>query len=117
MILTSLTLTDFGTYRGQQTISLAPKSSRPIILFGGKNGAGKSTLLEAIRLCFYGQSAYPELGSRQRYEAHLLSKIHSNPTTLIQPTLSSITIEFQFGESDGLHTFSVTRSWERSSAE
>jgi DNA sulfur modification protein DndD len=117
MILTQLTLIDFGTYSGKQTIPLSPKKGRNVVLFGGKNGAGKSTLLEAIRLCFYGQFAYPELGSRQRYEAHLLSKIHSNPTTLIQPTFSSITIEFQFGESDGLHTFSVTRSWERSSAE
>lgn len=57
------------------------------------------------------------MGSRQRYEAHLLSKIHSNPTALIQPTFSSISVEFQFAETDGLHTFTVTRSWERTPAE
>lgn len=117
MILTQLTLIDFGSYSGKQTIALSPRKGRNVVLFGGKNGAGKSTLLEAIRLCFYGQSAYPEMGSRQRYEGHLLSKIHSNPTALIQPTFASISIEFQFGEADGLHTFAVTRSWERTPAE
>src|SRR5690348_10201548 len=117
MILTQLTLIDFGSYSGKQTIALSPRKGRNVILFGGKNGAGKSTLLEAIRLCFYGQTAYPEMGSRQRYEAHLLSKIHSNPTALIQPTFASIAIDFQFGEADGLHTFTVTRSWERTPAE
>ncbi len=116
MILNQLTLIDFGSFSGKQTISLSPKKGRNVVLFGGKNGAGKSTLLEAIRLCFYGQSANPDLGSRQRYEAYLLSKIHSNPTALIQPTFASITIEFQFGEADGLHTFSVKRSWERTPA-
>lgn len=116
MILNQLTLIDFGSFSGEQTISLSPKKGRNVVLFGGKNGAGKSTLLEAIRLCFYGQSANPDLGSRQRYEAYLLSKIHSNPTALIQPTFASITIVFQFGEADGLHTFSVKRSWERTPA-
>jgi DNA sulfur modification protein DndD len=116
MILTQLTLVDFGSYSGQQTIILTPKKNRNVVLFGGKNGSGKSTLLEAIRLCFYGQSAHPSLGSRQRYEAYLLSKIHSNPTALIQPTFASITVEFQFGEADGLHTFSVRRSWERAAS-
>lgn len=113
MILTQLTLIDFGTYTGKQTILLSPKKNRNVVLFGGKNGSGKSTLLEAIRLCFYGQSAYPVLGSRQRYETYLLSKIHSNPTALIQPTFASVTVEFQFGEADGLHDFAVRRSWER----
>jgi len=116
MILTQLTLIDFGSYCGKQTISLSPKKNRNVVLFGGKNGSGKSTLLEAIRLCFYGQSAYPTVGSRQRYEAYLLSKIHSNPAALIQPTFASITVEFQFGEADGLHTFSVKRSWERTAS-
>jgi DNA sulfur modification protein DndD len=117
MILTQLTLIDFGSYPGKQTIALSAKKGRNVVLFGGKNGAGKSTLLEAIRLCFYGQAAYPEMGSRQRYEAHLLSKIHSNPTALIQPTFASVAVTFQFGESDGLHTFTLTRSWERTVSE
>lgn len=50
MILRELVLENFGSYRGRQSISLAPieldqpendKESPPIILFGGMNGGGK----------------------------------------------------------------------------
>jgi DNA sulfur modification protein DndD len=115
MILTNLTLTDFGTYRGQQTISLKPKKSRPIILFGGKNGAGKSTLLEAIRLCFYGPGAI-SARSKEDYCRYLDQKIHSNPFALIQPTTAAVAVEFQYGDVDGLRTYRVMRSWERRSS-
>jgi DNA sulfur modification protein DndD len=115
MILMNLTLTDFGTYRGQQTISLKPKKSRPIILFGGKNGAGKSTLLEAIRLCFYGPGAI-SARSKEDYWRYLDQKIHSNPYALIQPTTAAVAVEFQYGDVDGLRTYRITRSWERRSS-
>src|SRR5271165_423613 len=115
MILTNLTLTDFGMYRGQQTISLKPKKSRPIILFGGKNGAGKSTLLEAIRLCFYGPGAI-SARSKDEYSRYLDQRIHSNPFALIQPTTAAVAVEFQYGDVDGLRTYCVTRSWERKSS-
>jgi DNA sulfur modification protein DndD len=115
MILTQIKLTDFGLYQGEQKIVLTPKKNRNIILFGGKNGAGKSTLLEAIRLCFYGQTAYDNLSSRPKYEEYLGSKIHTNPGALIQPSFSLIAVDFQFADSDGLHDYSITRSWERNS--
>lgn len=60
MILTELTLENFGPYRGKQTINLRPQNDQdkpPIILFGGMNGGGKTTLMDAIRLAFYGQRA------------------------------------------------------------
>ncbi len=67
MILNRVTLTDFGTFRGCQQITLTPKANRPIVLFGGKNGVGKTTLLEAIRLCFYGPSWNGQRLSRDQY--------------------------------------------------
>jgi DNA sulfur modification protein DndD len=115
MILTNLTLTDFGTFRGEQHIPLQPKKSRPIVLFGGKNGAGKSTLLEAIRLCFYGSGA-TGTRSKDEYARYLDQKIHTNANALIQPTSASVAIEFQYGDVDGLRTYLVTRSWERKSS-
>ena len=115
MILTNLTLTDFGMYRGQQSIPLKPKKSRPIILFGGKNGAGKSTLLEAIRLCFYGPGAIG-VRSKDEYLRYLEQRIHSNPFALIQPTTAAVAVEFQYGDIDGLRTYRITRSWERKSS-
>jgi DNA sulfur modification protein DndD len=116
MILTKLSLTDFGVFRGQQTIPLSPRASRPIILFGGMNGAGKSTLLEAVRLCLYGPGALPTPASKEAYFNHLDSRIHSNPTLLLQPTYASVALEFQYAEPDAVHTYTVTRSWERRGA-
>jgi DNA sulfur modification protein DndD len=112
MILTSLSLTDFGTFKGVQTFSLRPKSGRPIVLFGGKNGAGKSTILDAIRLCFYGQHALGHRVAKEQYLGYLKSRIHRNPNLIIQPSCSSISLEFDFADPDGLHKYKIVRSWE-----
>jgi DNA sulfur modification protein DndD len=54
MILTRLSITNFGVYRDQHDFDLRPRvvdtETLPVVLFGGKNGAGKTTILEAIRL-------------------------------------------------------------------
>jgi DNA sulfur modification protein DndD len=113
MILTRLTINDFGLFHGEHTIDLSPKNHRPIVLFGGKNGAGKSTLLEAIRLCLYGPGALGVAVGKEEYLHFLASKIHTNPNALIQPTFASILVEFQYGHSFGLATYKVTRAWER----
>src|SRR6266478_951913 len=112
MILTRLTINDFGVFHGVHTIDLSPKDRRPIILFGGKNGAGKSTVLEAIRLCLYGPGALGVAVGKEEYLHFLTSKIHNNPNALIQPTFASILVEFQYSHSFGLATYKVTRAWE-----
>src|SRR5206468_4938306 len=99
-----------------QSITLTPQSSRPIVLFGGTNGTGKSTLLEAIRLCLYGPGAFGGSLSKEAYLTYLESRIHSNPNLLIQPTFASVALEFQYAESGTIHTYLVTRSWERRGA-
>jgi DNA sulfur modification protein DndD len=116
VIVTAVTLTDFGAFRGRQTVGLTPRRSRPIILFGGKNGAGKSTLLEAIRLCLYGLGALGSRVSKEDYLAYLERKIHSNPDHLIQANFASVALEFQYADVDAVHTYRVTRSWERRGA-
>ena len=113
MIFTQLSLTDFGLFRGSHAISLAPKPGRPVILFGGKNGAGKSTLFEAVRLCLYGPKAFGGSLSKDSYLSYLNSRIHSNPTLLIQPSVASIALDFNFADAGQVHAYRVTRSWER----
>jgi len=113
MLLRSLELNNFGTYGGQQSVNLATASDRNIILFGGHNGAGKSTLLEAVRLCFYGHLSSRDLFARERYERYLDERIHRDPHNIIQPRLSGVSVEFEYGEHDGVHVYRVARSWER----
>lgn len=113
MILTRLTVNDFGVFRNEHTVDLSPKDGRSIILFGGKNGAGKSTVLEALRLCLYGAGALGVAVSKDDYLSFLGSRIHTNPHALIQPTFASIQVEFSYSHADGLGTYKVTRSWER----
>jgi DNA sulfur modification protein DndD len=113
MIFTQLSLTDFGLFRGSHNISLTPKPGRPVILFGGKNGAGKSTLFEAVRLCLYGQRAFGSPLSKDAYLSYLNSRIHSNPTLLIQPTIASVSLDFKYADAGQMHSYRVTRSWER----
>lgn len=113
MILTQLTLQDFGLFRGHQVIQLSSKPSQPIILFGGKNGAGKTTLLEAIRLCLYGPGVLGDRISKEAYLHYLKGRIHSNSNFLIQPTFASVALEFQYADVGTVHTYEVTRSWEQ----
>jgi DNA sulfur modification protein DndD len=113
MQLRTLTLTNFGTYGGEQSIDLRTSGTRNIVLFGGKNGSGKSTLLEAIRLCFYGHLSDRSLFSRDKYEQYLEERIHRDPHNIIQPRFAAVGLEFEYGEQDAMHVFQATRSWER----
>lgn len=112
MILSRLTLTNFGVFRGRQSIALQPQKGKPIILIGGKNGAGKTTFLEAIRLCFYGPQGLG-FNSKDEYLKYLDSRIHNNANSIIQPNTASVAVEFQYSDSEDVHSYKVSRFWER----
>ena len=42
MLLTKITINDFGVYRGRNEFNFKTTSDKPIILCGGGNGAGKT---------------------------------------------------------------------------
>ncbi len=116
MIFHRLTLNDFGLFGGEQTFSLTPriryKKRCPVILIGGKNGTGKTTILEAVRLCLYGARSLGNRVSRRAYHEYLVSMIHHNQATLLQPEQASVSLEFEHvhsGEKDHYH---VKRQWE-----
>jgi DNA sulfur modification protein DndD len=115
MHLRRLKLHNFGTYGGCQEINLSATARQNIILIGGKNGAGKSTLLEAIRLCFHGQLSDRLMTTRERYERYLLGRIHRGAANILPAKSASIEIEFEYGDQDGLRTYTALRSWERRS--
>jgi DNA sulfur modification protein DndD len=115
MLLKSLTLHNFGTYKGSQTFDLSVSPERNVILIGGKNGAGKSTFLESLRLCFYGSASFRGTYSRDKYERYLLDRIHRDPSVAIPPKAAAVEVEFDHADQDGTSTYKLVREWIRTS--
>lgn len=116
MRLRKLVLRDFGLYRGEQTIDLSPRTKygrqRPVILVGGHNGAGKTTILDAVRLCLYGRLALGARVTDSEYSGYLRDRIHRDRDSLIQPTMASVAVEFDYSRAGETATYMVRRRWE-----
>lgn len=117
MLLKTITLNNYGLYRGEQTIDVAPRKkydrARPVVVFGGKNGAGKTTLLEAVRVCLYGSAAIGARVARHEYEAFLDGRIHRADTSLIKAPSAGVRIEFDYVQAGTCEKYAVERSWAR----
>jgi DNA sulfur modification protein DndD len=117
VILKNLSINNIGTYSGTQVFDLSPRmkyrSSRPIILIGGKNGAGKTTLLEAIDLCLYGKGAIASRISQKDYEDVILDKIHSNNNAIVENKNASIILDFQHAHAGITDNYKISRSWKK----
>jgi DNA sulfur modification protein DndD len=115
MLLESLTLNDFGLFRGLHVIDLNPSkkyvSTKPIVLFGGLNGSGKTTILTAIRLAIYGKQSLGYGISQKTYDEFLTSKIHRNPHSLVMPNSAHVAIEFLYYKLGKPTRYRVLRSW------
>ena len=120
MILSKLTLNNFGVFFGRHEFPLRPQQldgeSRPIILFGGKNGSGKTTILDALRLCLYGRSA---LGARVRasdYDTYIRQRFHRSHTEA--PVQSaSVGLSFDHVHAGVRSVYDAVRSWKIEGAE
>lgn len=115
MILTRLTIANFGVYRGIHEFDLRPRHAEdgalPVILIGGKNGAGKTTILETIRLCLYGRSA---LGSRVRktdYETYIRQRFHRSNDGKVPAQSARIGIVFEHVYAGEKSIYDAVRSW------
>jgi len=115
MILTRLSITNFGVYRELNEFDLRPKTidgeTIPVVLFGGKNGAGKTTILDAIRLCLYGQLA---LGNRVRqsdYEAYIQRHFHKDRSGIPVANKARVSIRFEHTHVGKHSVYDATRAW------
>lgn len=106
MFLRSLTLDNFGVYKGSQTIQFSTAKARPITLIGGSNGAGKTSLLESIPLCLYGNLAR-RIRDGNSYPSYLNSMVHFGERD------ASISLEFDRLEGGCQVRYVVRRTWHR----
>ncbi len=111
MLLTRITLQDYGVYKGRHEFDLGTTKDRPIILIGGTNGAGKTTLFESIMLCLYGISTMGKRCTRKTYEKFLDQKIHRYLKSTTCADQALISVQFKFFHNGQESEYSVTRSW------
>ena len=106
MLLRSLTLDNFGVYRGPQTVRFSTTKKSPITLIGGKNGTGKTSMLDSIPLCLYGSRARRILNGSS-YPEYLNSMVHHGESA------ASISLEFDRIEEGRKVRYVVERAWNR----
>lgn len=108
MQLKSLTIKNFGIYKGLHTVDLTVSEQKPIILFGGLNGGGKTTFLDALQLVLYGKHARCSNRGNQAYGTYLASTKNrfSEPSDDV-----SLTLEFSHRTDTNEQAYTVQRSW------
>lgn len=116
MILTTLEVCNFRSFRGTHTLTLSPSdetnSKRPIVLFGGLNGTGKTTLFLAIKLALYGRASGEGGYTSDGYASFIRSSIHRYPSAIVKPNTASVQLEFLYGKQGERFTYIVQRTWE-----
>ena len=108
MILKSLTLENFGIYKGIHTVDLTVSEDKPVILFGGLNGGGKTTFLDALQLVLYGKHAKCSNRGNQAFGTYLASTKNRYAT---DSNLVSLTVEFTHRTETHEQLYKVQRSW------
>jgi DNA sulfur modification protein DndD len=110
MLLDTITLHNFGTYLGRQSVSLTPESrERPVILFGGLNGAGKTTLLDALQLTLFGPHARCSGRGSLAYDDYLTGCISRGADV----PEAAVELSFRHMRAGHEHRFHLRRSWKK----
>jgi DNA sulfur modification protein DndD len=107
MLLTRLTLHNFGIYAGRHEIDLEPKEDKPIILFGALNGSGKTTLLEGIQFALFGKFAKFLGKNKSAYVEFLTNSINRRNLQ----NSASVSVEFVAKRRGKKHKYEVVRTW------
>lgn len=105
MIITKLTLKNFGVYAGINSFEFQNK--KPVVLIGGMNGRGKTTFLEAVLLALYGanSSGYNESKYRS-YGQYLKAYVNKSDGSLE----SFVELEFRL-ENNTQEKYLIHREW------
>lgn len=124
MLLVSLTVDNFGVFKGTHTFELAPRSEsgryHHLTIFSGHNGSGKSTLFQAIMLSLYGSLALGNPVTPRQYSSFISNHIHREPMeTSDAPSRrsSSVKLRFQYVQSGQPLNVEVERQWQERGTE
>jgi len=112
MLLTKITLNDFGVYRGRNEFDLKTTPEKPIVLCGGTNGAGKTTLFESIMLCLYGIESFDKKMTQKDYHQVVQRSIHRFLGTKKSADEASIIVQFQYAHEGKISEYQVMRMWQ-----
>lgn len=105
MIITRLTLNNFGVYAGINTFEF--ENRKPVALIGGMNGRGKTTFLEAVLLALYGAKSFAYNESKFRtYGQYIKAYVNKADGTL----KTYVELEFKL-EEDTKEKYLIHREW------
>lgn len=70
-----LELCNFGSYRGEHSISLSTSKEKPVLVFLGGTGYGKSTIFDAISWALYGKDFESDLAKDKERDRTILDYV------------------------------------------
>jgi DNA sulfur modification protein DndD len=107
MILTKITLHNFGIYAGRHEIDISPKPNKPVVLFGALNGSGKTTLLEGIQFALFGKYAKFLGKTKSAYLDFLINSVNRKN----HETSSSVAVAFTTNRGSEKTHYEIVRTW------
>lgn len=110
MIIKRITLNNFGSYEGLNTLDTNVSNNKNIVLFGGKNGAGKTTLFRSIGLCLYGYSSFGYANQSSKYVT-LVKNLINNKAKAIKPSTMFVEITLGLDSNQQEDIYTLKRSW------
>ena len=110
MKINRVTLYNFSSYVGKNTIALDTHDEQNIILIGGNNGAGKTSFFTAIKLALYGPQCFRFQGKNNRYTARIKELINHD-AFLSDNVKAYVEVEIDL-PTDRVHTlYTIRREW------
>ena len=110
MKINRVTLYNFSSYVGENTIALDTHGVQNIILIGGNNGAGKTSFFTAIKLALYGPQCFRFQDKNNRYTARIKELINHD-AFLSNNVKSYVEVEIDL-PTDRAHTlYTIRREW------
>lgn len=110
MKINRVTLYNFSSYVGENTIVLDTHDEQNIILIGGNNGAGKTSFFTAIKLALYGPQCFRFQDKNNRYTARIKELINHD-AFFSDNVKAYVEVEIDL-PTDRVHTlYTIRREW------